>query len=164
MILDKLVELLQCAEEQIDVPVCRTFINPGPDAPHDVCSKQRDGSDGQMWVGHLFSNEGWPVPTGLPTTCAAPFADQIEIGIVRCAAKVNDQGEAPPADEVTADAYQQQADRIALRNAIQCCWSVDNLNIVIIDWTAIPPTGGCVGGVWTLSVRDGGCNCGNLES
>lgn len=163
MILDKLQELIDCAVEQLEVPVCRTFVNPGPDAPHDVCSK-KGTADGQMWVAHLNTQSGWPAPTGQPTTCATAFTDMVEIGITRCAAKLTNQGDPPKETEVTADAYQQQEDRIALRNAILCCWSIEGKDLIIVGWEAIPPGGGCVGGVWTLEIRDGGCNCGSLES
>jgi hypothetical protein len=167
VILDKLQELLECAEELLEIPVCRTFINPGPDAPHDVCSTvMRDGvmADGQMWAAQAITQEGWPSPTGLPHTCTTAFADLVEIGIVRCAAKLSNNGDPPSPEKVTADAYKQQADKVALRAAILCCWNIELQDIIIVDWQAIPPAGGCVGGVWTLEIRDGGCGCGELES
>lgn len=162
--------LLECVQDALgsEYPVCRTFINPGPDAPHDVCSRSTiDGVevDGQLWVAHLTQTSGWPAPTGLPTTCATAFSNQIELGIVRCAeGKLTDQGNIPAADLITNDAIAQQRDRLILLNAILCCAPIEGKDIIVQDWTAIPPTGGCVGGVWTFYVRDAGCACSSMES
>jgi hypothetical protein len=163
---DAIDELLECSLDGIDPPVCRSFKNPGPDAPHDVCEKAKDGStDGQLWIAHLGSNRGWPSPTGEPVICSAPFSEQIEIGIVRCAmSKLTDQGRVPAEELVTADADQQESDRLAIRNAILCCAAIEGRDMIIAGWQPIPPQGGCVGGIWTLFVRDAGCDCSNLES
>lgn len=165
MIYESMETLLACASEAIcDHPVCREFINPGPDAPHDTCQTSKFG-DGQLWVAHLDEQPGWPSPTGLPTTCATLWTEVIELGIVRCArGKVTDQGTAPPAEDVSYDAEIQQRDRHALRQAILCCWGVEGKDLVIQSWVPIPPAGGCVGGVWTVAIRDGGCDCGSMGS
>ena len=162
--------LLDCVHDLLgsEYPVCRTFINPGPDAPHDVCSRGMiDGVevDGQLWVAHLTTTSGWPAPTGLPTTCATTWTNQIELGIVRCAeGKLTDQGNVPAAGLITNDAVAQERDRLILREAIMCCMPVEGRDIIVQDWLAIPPAGGCVGGVWTFFVRDAGCDCGSLDS
>lgn len=158
-------ELLACAEEALcDRPVCRTFVNPGPDAPHDVCSVTSNG-DGQLWIAHLDSQPGWPSPTGMPTTCATLWTEVIELGVVRCArGKVNDQGQLPSSESVTEDANIQEWDRFALRNAILCCWEVEGKDLVVQGWVPIPPAGGCVGGIWTVQIKDSGCRCGAWSS
>lgn len=163
---DAIDELFECSLDGIDPPVCRSFKNPGEGAPHDNCEKNRStGADGQLWIAHLLSQAGWPSPTGEPTTCATPFTETIEIGIVRCAqGKVTDKGTPPPAELVTADAEQQESDRLAIRNAILCCSAIDAKDLIIGDWVPIDPQGGCVGGVWTVLIRDAGCNCNNIES
>lgn len=79
-ILDALEQLLKCAKAQLSTPVCRAFIHPGPNAPHDSCEKA-SGSDGQLWVANLTGTAGWPTYTGNPITCATPFAETIELGI-----------------------------------------------------------------------------------
>lgn len=161
---DALTDLLECAQISLDPPVCRVFKYPGDGAPHDVCSTTPDGADGQLWVGHVNDVPGWPGGTGEPTTCATPFAATIEIGIVRCAkGKLKDNGKLPPAEDVTADAEQQDADRLAIRNAILCCLDIDSKDLIIEGWTPITPQGGCVGGVWTITIRDSGCDCGSWD-
>lgn len=159
-VVDVLENLLTCAEEAIDPPVCRAFKNPGPNAPHDVCETGPNGTDGQLWVAHLTSQPGWPAPTGEPTTCATPFGEQFEMGVTRCAqGKLTDDGGPPDEDLVTADADQQEADRLALRNALLCCLGVEGKDLIIETWEATEPLGGCVGGVWTFTIRDAGCTC-----
>jgi hypothetical protein len=170
LILDTLQLLLECVQEALgdEDPVCRVFINPGPDAPHDVCSTAMiDGVEvnGQLWVAHLGTTSGWPSPTGLPTTCATTFTNRAEIGIVRCVeSKLTDDGDIPDAVLITNDALAQERDRQTLLNAIICCMPVQGKDLVIEEWTPIPPAGGCVGGVWTFNIRDAGCSCGSMES
>jgi hypothetical protein len=160
---DALDELLDCAEESLTEPVCKVFIHPGPGAPHDVCSATAHG-DGQLWIAHTGSQPGWPTPNGLPATCKTMWTETIELGIVRCArGKINDQGEPPAADLITEDSQRQDDDRVALRNAILCCFAIEGRDLLIIGWEPIPPQGGCVGGVWVIQIRDGGCDCGVWE-
>ena len=163
---DAIDELFECSLAAIDPPVCRSFKNPGEGAPHDNCEKNKStGADGQLWVAHLGSTSGWPSPTGEPTVCSTPFSEHIEIGITRCVlSKLTDQGKPPSEELITADFEQQEADRLAIRNAMLCCAAIEGKDVIIEGWEPIDPQGGCVGGVWTLYVRDAGCDCNNIES
>lgn len=170
---EALTTLLACAYEQIEPKVCRQFWNPGANAPHDNCEVQRriiDGetvvTDGQLWVAHTTGTAGWPYPTDQPINCATPFAETIEVGIVRCAkSKLKDGADPiPPAQDVTDDAIQQEADRNALKQAILCCWGVDGKDMLPPVWEPIEPQGGCVGGTWTIIIRDASCVCPAEES
>lgn len=165
MIYTAMEALLDCASEVLcDRPVCREVIHPGPDAPHDSCSSTSSG-DGQLWVAHLDSQPGWPSPSGMPTSCATLWTEVIELGIVRCArGKITDQGKAPAPELISYDSEVQELDRIALRNAILCCWGIEGKDLVMQGWVPIPPAGGCVGGVWTVQIRDAGCDCGAMGS
>lgn len=150
--LEVMNKLLDCAQTFID-PVCRAFINPGPNAPHDVCSCEGTG-DGQLWVGNIDSLAGWP-PTAAPNmNCNMFFTEQIELGIVRCAKSVLvDVDYFPTEADMFADTEQQQTDKDALKKAILCCWGVDGRDILPPIWEPIPPQGGCVGGIWTMFIR-----------
>ena len=163
---DALEQLLECAEAQLETPVCRSFINPGANAPYDSCEKGPNGSDGQLWVANIGSTAGWPQFTGDPITCATPFAETIELGITRCAlGKLKDTAPwVPPAEDVTTDALQQQTDKLALKNAILCCWGVSGKDMLPPIWEPIEPFGGCVGGTWTIVLRDATCLCEPVES
>ncbi|MCA1806657.1 MAG: hypothetical protein LC687_02165 [Actinobacteria bacterium] len=156
---DALESLLECADEQLELPVCRSFVNPGSNAPHDVCS-QTDYGNGQLWVANLGTSAGWPTIAGNPITCATPFAEEIELGIIRCAESVlEDDGDIPDAAALTADAMRQQDDKMALKTALLCCWGVDGKDMLPPIWEPLEPQGGCVGGKWTVFIRDGGCVC-----
>lgn len=165
---DVLDELFNCALSLIEVPVCRSFKNPGDGAPHDYCEgKVIDGvyADGQLWVAHISSVAGWPDSDGSPITCATSFTETYELGIVRCAqGKLEDGLQIPDQDLITADAEQQEEDRLALKNAFLCCAAIDGRDILPPVWEPISPLGGCVGGTWLLSIRDGGCVCESWES
>lgn len=158
--IDVLRDLLDCVQCDLDPPVCRAFIHPGPEAPHDVCESGPGGSNGQVWVGVTATTEGFPFPTPDPTTCRSNWTDFIEVGIVRCAkGTLTDDMDIPDANLITEDAIQQLADRDALRDAILCCLGLDGKDLLIEAWTPIPPQGGCVGGTWTFRSKDAGCTC-----
>lgn len=162
---EALSSLLECASQALETPVCREFENPGPNAPHDNCQQGDDGTDGQLWVANIDTQPGWPAPTGEPTTCATPWSETIEVGIVRCAiSKLTDDGQPPDADDVTADAQQQQTDKLALKRAILCCMPLEGKDMIVVGWEAIEPQGGCVGGIWTIIIRDAGCDCSTWDS
>lgn len=156
---EALNNLLCCARDKLVVPVCRSFINPGGNAPHDVCTAE-DGKDGQLWVANLSSSGGWPSVTSNPITCAVPFAEVIEIGIVRCTkSDLQDTEFLPDPEDITADAIQQQKDKDALKAAILCCWEIDGKDMLSPLWEPIEPQGGCVGGTWTVTIRNASCDC-----
>lgn len=158
---DALIALLECASGELSVPVCRSFIHPGSRAPHDSCEESLDGKNGQLWVANTEGVGGWPPgASGLPITCATPFSETIEVGVVRCAmGKVRDDGTPPPPEDVTADAIQQQEDKDALKRAILCCWGLPGRDLSPPVWNPIEPYGGCVGGTWTVVIRDASCYC-----
>lgn len=172
LIREALEELLQCAQEQLTMPVCQSFWNPGGNAPFDSCEETTqviDGelvtASGQLWVGHITDAAGWPAQTTNPITCATPFAVTIELGIVRCAkGKLQDVDLLPDPDLITQDAQQQEEDRVALKNAILCCWGISGRDMLPPIWEPIEPRGGCVGGTWTVVVRDATCLCHVEES
>lgn len=166
-VVEVLTQLLDCASEAIDPPACRVFINPGGVAPFDNCSVSDDGlSNGQVWVGHTGSQAGWPGITAEALTCATMWFETYEVGVVRCAQGViEDDGSSPDPDLVTADAQQQEEDRLALRRAIMCCLAVEGRDIVMTDgWEPVEPEGGCVGGTWSFAIRDSGCGCDQPDS
>lgn len=161
-----LTKLLDCAEERLSIPVCRSFINPGPNAPWDTCSTGVNGegveTNGQLWVAHLRTTPEWPVPTSVATPCSPlAWTAQVELGITRCQQGVttDEQDGIPDADLITADAALQQVDRFELLQAILCCWGVEERDIVFDRWEAYEPSGGCVASRWILFVRVGKCAC-----
>lgn len=160
---EAVTSLLECVQAGLTTPVCKAFWHPGPNAPFDVCESS-DSGNGQLWVAHGTDQPGWPAPSAEPVTCATTWSAAIEVGIVRCAqGQLGDDGSLPAADLITADAQQQDEDRLVIRNAIMCCWDVDGKDVIVEGWEAIEPQGGCVGGVWTVVIRDAGCDCASWD-
>jgi hypothetical protein len=156
-----LTNLLDCAERQLSIPVCRSFVATGPNVPWDSCEVSDDGTSiGQLWVAQLWETPDWPSPTGNPKGCwPANWTAQIELGITRCQlGKPDDDGYVDP-NNITLDAAQQQVDRYELMTAIICCWGVSERDIVFDRWEALEPRGGCIASRWLLRVRVGTCNC-----
>lgn len=161
---DHLQSLRDCALDNVEPLPCRTFIHPGVDAPWDTCtSNEVDGTDGQLWVAHLRTTPGWPPAArqaSTPRPCEHQDTAFFELGIIRCAkGVVRDDGSPPDEDNITADSEQQQADRWSLREAIACCFETDRRNVLMSEWVATSPLGGCVGGTWEIAVRIGNCSC-----
>lgn len=155
--------LLGCANQAlIDCgrPVGRAFLAPGSQVAWDDCC------DGQLWVRmiNVFpSGRPFPAVDSVQPCGIAVLAVQLAVGVVRCAAVVDDNGNAPTPEELTADTLAQSADASILLSAIQCCdlpTTTDKL-IRVGTWTPSGPQGGCVGGEWTLTLGVGNCGCGN---
>lgn len=162
LVLDQLNELLDCAYEALSLKPCRYFLNPGPNAALDSCGRKvEDGVeyDGQLWVALNNMQPNWPIPTGLPSECPKLYTGTVELGIARCAAVINDNGQPPPVDAITANAEQQIIDRWELFQAISCCWSVEGKDWLINQWVVREVSGGCTLGTWHLRLRIGGCTC-----
>lgn len=152
--------LLDCAESEIETPVCRRFIYPGERPPLDICEVTRDGADGQLWISNPATFVGWPDQSGLPMTCAVPRSESISLGIVRCQrGSIQDGGQLPDENLITEDAERQQNDKDALLRALLCCSQIEGQDIMIESWEPIAPNGKCVGGRWTFSIRIDGCVC-----
>lgn len=134
------------------------LLAPGNQVAHDDCC------NGQVWS-RLVSLAPMPSndPARRPGTnpCAVPeLLLTAELGIVRCAATVNDHGEAPSARQITADGEQSVDDMSALLGVLRC---TDNLRS-LISWTPTGPEGGCHGGYWTYTMRVPNClGCEEVE-
>ena len=151
-----LAATLACADAALDPQVGRASLYPGAEIAYDDCC------DGQVWV-RLISL----TPAGNPTatrTTANPcgvlmWAATIGIGALRCAATLDDQGNAPTPAQLTADTHQMTADAAALSQAIQCCLTPQVNRATILRWDPLGPSGGCVGGEWTVTVLTDNCPC-----
>jgi len=53
----------------------------------------------------------------------------------------------------------QHVDKLAVRYVIMCCFGIEPKDLVVEGWDPVDPQGGCVGGVWTIRIRDAGCDC-----
>jgi len=133
-------------------PPCRVVLSPGLDIAWDSCGEagcaDPDGRDGQLWAN---------ITTMATVNSSAGSCERInwtaDIGIVRCAATLQEDGSAPTVAAEEHDAWQQAADADMLWQAIRCCPTRPESvqDITLVNWTALGPSGGCVGGVWTIS-------------
>lgn len=145
--LDLLTNVEACA---IEPAPCRVAVYPsGGAVPWDTCESGCNGesSDGQLWA--AFTSV---VSNNQPGPCRS-YTWTAEIGVVRCEkAKPNDSGQMPSTALVEADAQQQAADADAIFNALTCC--VDRpetlRDVELLTWAPRGPSGGCVGGIWTV--------------
>lgn len=110
-----------------------------------------DCCDGQVWS-RLVSVT--PAAASSPQrkhgldVCATPhFIFTAELGIVRCAATINDRGQAPSPAQISKDGAQSLADMAALLATLRRAPGVRS----VVQWTPQGPDGGCHGGFWTFT-------------
>lgn len=143
-------QYLECAVESLTVPVTRALVQVGSEVAHDDCC------GGQVWVRVLSINPVYPGTA--PANCAPIYYNVIlAMGIVRCAATVDDNGVAPSAATITAEAHQMTQDMHDLMQAIQCC--PPKPMPVMGGWSPTGPLGGCAGGEWTFTIKMDNCGC-----
>lgn len=130
----------------IEPPPCRVALYPGAEVPWDVCEVNAHGDNGQLWANLI----GTPVITNEGPCATVQWAG--EIGIVRCAAGLTDDGSPPHVVDVTDDALRQAQDADAIWRALACCESRSERvrSMVLTSWRPVGPQGGCVGGIWTV--------------
>lgn len=139
----------QAAHEALEVKPGRTLlVAPGAEVAWDDCC------EGQLWgrVVNLAPLQSTSQQSA--RGCFEPFyLLSIELGILRCASVVNNQGKAPRPETLTDEGLRGIADMAALLEAIQC----NDRTRTIGRWTPRGPDGGCVGGFWTFDVRVSNC-------
>ena len=129
---------------------CRSSVETGTTVAWDHCKDSACGDrDGQLWASL----------TALTAVGASSEAECVslqwtaQIGIVRCAkADIGDDGTMPTAVQLREDVDQQALDADAIRYALSCCTARgDSLrDVALVSWIPLGPSGGCVGGQWTV--------------
>lgn len=141
--------------------VCDCCVYPGDDVPMDNCCACAAG-EGQAWirVGRVFRTGGrFPDPATLEENCKiGAWAVELTMGVYRCAATIDDSGNAPACAVLEGDAQALLSDGAALRQAATCCFPplLDDLNggrYVVGDTTFLTPTGGCMGTQMDMTVE-----------
>ena len=164
-------ELLGCLEDrltEIGAPPCRAVWHPGSSVPWDACGTTTAGAEGQAWVAvpRVFPSDNFPAETTDAHRCfPRGYAAEITVGVLRCAATLDEHGRPPPPEDVLADARKQSRDRQASLETIVCCLMGEDADPGIYrlgGWTPLGPDGGCVGGAWTVTVAVDSCRCPDL--
>lgn len=145
------------------VPAARVFLEPGATAVWDTCCID-DGREGQLWVAttQVYPATGQLTPDTQPVRCQpSGFAADLIVGVLRCAHTLDDQGNPPTVEQVTADAEKVARDRTLIRDAILCDAGprLDVGGYRLGGWVPLGPQGGCVGGQWTLTIALPSCPC-----
>jgi hypothetical protein len=149
-----LMLFLASAEAALDTPVGRAALYPGAEVAWDDCC------DGQLWIRVInqLPNSGVRNASGQPCGVAT-WTVTLGLGVLRCAASIDDQGRAPAAADLTANTLAMLADQAALSEAIQCAITPAVEKLVVLRWDPIGPSGGCVGGEWQFTVTLMNCAC-----
>lgn len=156
---DLLGEMLDVAKCSLDPAPGRAALYSGAQVAYDDCC------DGQVWV-RLISLEPH---TGDPRTSRAmgpcgviAWRASIGVGVLRCAAKMADNGDPPPPGVLTAETLQMTRDMSALSEAVTCTIprTIQGLmKMQVTRWDPLGPEGGCVGGEWTVQALVNTCQC-----
>lgn len=136
--------------------VCRAHLSPGTSVTADQCC-DCNGGQGQasVRVAQLYPTASFPTPLADLSRCwAMTWAAQFELVVFRCAATVDKDGEAPPADAVGRDATVVLSDAAAMARAVSCCFPDGCCGPGVLPgtWNPVGPSGGCVGGALTVLV------------
>lgn len=124
-------------QQRLNKPVGRIVIAPGKAVAWDNCC------EGQLYV-RVSEIQSRATRTG----CAPTFLTSIEMGIVRCAATINDAGYPPSATQVTDDALEAYQDMRDMKAAILASEHTNS----IASWRPLGVSGGCHGGEWSFTV------------
>jgi hypothetical protein len=133
-------------------PVCVCTPIPGDQAIADYCSAG-PGGVGQAWVrlARVFMTRQFPQPV---TTAPCPdgfWAADYELGVLRCAATLDEQGNPPSPAALAGVAARVVDDAAAVMETAQCCLP-GGLPRIVGDWRPMQG-GGCTGGTCTVTVQ-----------
>lgn len=129
----------------------RVVLAPGTTAAWDDCC------EGQLYlrVPEVFPSATFPqfdtAQKGVSLSCAIKMLNvRIGLGVIRCAATVKDDGNAPTAAEVSADGTMMLDDMATLLEVITCkLQGIKGIETVKLDrWIPQGVQGGCHGGEW----------------
>ena len=141
MLLQIMEFLLAEAVGELNPAPARAVIAPGALVAWDDCC------DGYAWARLVtVTAPTTPVQSQGPTL----WIIQVALGVLRCAASLDDSGNTPTAAQVTADGVQGLADMEALARAFRCSGLQP---LMMGSWTPTGPAGACFGGEWTATLR-----------
>jgi hypothetical protein len=167
---DLMVAIRDCAAAQLkarDRACDRVLLAPGSEVAWDECC---DGFLYVRLVSMFPTGNPFPTPDTRPGNCKPlMIGSTIAVGVLRCAAAPDSNGNAPSAEVLTAETLGMTADASIALEAITCCVAplTDDQSsyaqqIVLGTWTPLGPLG-CVGGEWTLTIGHGQCGCPELS-
>lgn len=125
---------------------------PGQLVSYDHCGDGECG--GQTWVraASVFPASNFPNPD-TDVNRWGTMAVLVEVGTVRCAPQPEHADEFPTAEQYLDCAREALADMAAMRRAICNYLTSIDRDFILGSYTPVGPDGGCVGGIWTVTVR-----------
>jgi hypothetical protein len=150
--INDLLIALDTAFDACGKPVCRAFLTAATAqyVPIDNCCQCLTG-EGQLWVA-VGRTEPMNTTGAGVISCTTNFEATINVGIARCAATVDSQGNPPDPDLISTQALAALRDMKTMYRAISD-WISNSLNGDIHQVTI---------GAWTPSVQ-GGCQVGSID-
>jgi len=163
-------ELLACLEQEVaklDSPPKYVQLRTGAVVDHLISETEDECCSGLAWVRPVTffpSSSAFPAQDDVPTPKGVQaWAVTLEIGAIRCAPT-------PPAQKIpTADQWDTvtQAvmdDAAAMRRALCCFGELPEgrgriKSMLPGPWLPLDLSGGCAGGVMTVTVRGPACDC-----
>lgn len=145
--------LRNLAADAVNPPPGRAHLAPGLQVAHDDCC------EGQVYVRLVGVQPTFSRPLANGRPCQSGWSATLAVGVVRCAHTVDDHGDAPTPGELDEDTLQMTADLTAVEAAIRC----SDENVALTQWLPVGPSGGCVGGEWTLTAVVPLCGCSDPE-
>jgi len=150
-----LVELVDCVCATVDtdtgLPLCWCGLYPGGVPAWEYCGECNSGRCGMGYVtmtgSYLTAGLGIPL---LDAQCGSYTSLILKVGVLRCLPTGDEQGAPPPPDDMADVSMILFADMLAMKKAILCCYPGDTL---LRTYEALPASGGCVGGEWTLEIE-----------
>lgn len=152
LILDRpLQALLDTVTSGLTQRVGRAVIAPGGEVAWDDCC------DGQAHVRVINIEARYPTERAMCDV--ASWGVTLGVGVIRCAAVLDDDGNAPAPHQITADARQMTRDMHEVAQALTCN-DFPGLDRMRLDtWSPQGPMGGCHGGEWTATATVLACGC-----
>lgn len=124
--------------------LCMADIVPGSQAALDYC----DRCDGGMVWGRVVDITAAADPGSPAAACGMPWNVSIELGMVRGAPVMHEDGEPPTPEEQAAAAAQQQQETDLMFASLSCIALTSGWRVQPMAYAPIGPEGLCVGGVW----------------
>lgn len=154
---ETLTNLATCLCAQIEADggpePCFCGVIPGDAAVPSYAGNCQDQC-GMAWVRLMSSypSSGVGNVNSLPGNCASEADAVIEVGLVRCMPQGNAFGDGPTPADLLAAADLQMAGLQTMKTAIVCCPGYSSKDWVLGGYTPLGPTGGLVGGTWTVTL------------
>lgn len=125
--------------------LCFCGVLPGNEVPFDYAS------EGMAWV-RVSMITPMPVETS-GRVCAMEYDVTVQMGMLRCAPTIDDNGDLPDVEEMLTSTGAQHRDMGLMHQVITCCDTGIGSDPVIIDYAPVGPEGGIVGGAWSATWR-----------